>query len=90
MKDSEIITGTSAVNDDGQVIVFCADPGFLYDRYEAEGREIRIINDSRSAFDSRAYGLLTCDAIRSGAPVYVQSIFADGSAGDLYPVERRP
>lgn len=87
MKDSEIITGTSAVNDDGHVIIFCADPGFLYERCELEGREIRLISEARGAIESRTYGPLACDALRSGAPVFIQSIQPDGSAADLYQLE---
>jgi hypothetical protein len=83
----EIVTGTSAVNGDGHVIVFCADPGFRYERYELEGQTIRLVSDSRGDFDSRTYGKLTCEALRSGAPIHVQPIMPDGTPGDLYTLE---
>jgi hypothetical protein len=84
---TEIITGTSAVNEDGLVVIFCADPGYRYERYEVEGQVIRLVSDTSNGFDSRTYGVLTCEALRAGAPLHIQTILSDGMPGDLYLLE---
>jgi hypothetical protein len=87
MKPTEIITGTSAVNEDGFAVIFCADPGYRYERYEIEGHEIRLVSDTKRAVESRTYGLLTCEALTAGAPLHIQTILPDGMAGELYALE---
>lgn len=87
MNQSETITGTSAVNGDGLVMLFCADPGYRYERYEIEAQEIRLVSDTKRAVDSKTYGLLTSEALRAGAPLHIQMILPDGMPGDLYSLE---
>lgn len=87
MTPSETITGTSAVNEDGFAVIFCADPRYRYERYEIDGQEIRLVSDTKRAVESRTYGRLTCEALTAGAPLHIQTILPDGMAGDLYALE---
>ncbi len=75
------------MNDDGFAVIFCADPGYRYERYEIEGQEIRLVSDTKRAVESRTYGRLTCDVLRAGAPLHIQTILPDGMPGDLYALE---
>lgn len=83
---TEFITGTSAVNDDGCVLIFCPETDIRYDQATLADREIRLTSSMTQDFYSRTYGLLTCEAIRAGAPIFVQPIAWDGSASDMYRI----
>jgi hypothetical protein len=87
MKSTEIITGTSAVNEDGFVVIFCAYRGYRHERYEISGQEIRLVSDTMRAVEPRTYGILTCEALRAGAPLHIQTILPDGMPGEFYALE---
>lgn len=37
------------MNEDGFAVIFCADPGYRYERCEIDGREIRLAIDTKRA-----------------------------------------
>lgn len=84
--DTSSITGTSAVNVDGCVVIFCPEVGIQYDRVELVNCEIHLASSVTQDFYSRTYGQLTCEAMRAGAPVFVQPISIDGAAAEMYAI----
>lgn len=84
MSEQQSITGTSAVNAEGKVMIFCEEVGFRFNRYSLAGREIALFNDDKDYSLSRTYGKLTVEALESGADLYVHTINSDGSEGDFY------
>lgn len=81
------ITGVSAVNDEGTVIVFCeaAFPRFEY--FSFEGEAIRLMSDTDEVQLTRTYGVATTDAARSAGRIVVQPLDDTGKPGVPYTVE---
>jgi hypothetical protein len=80
------IDGTSAVNALGEVIVFCAEPGFRWQRYQGRGDEIALVNDDENFEHVRIYGRLTIEALEARGDLLVQTIGPNGTPVDFYAV----
>lgn len=86
MTDAREIDGTSAVNAEGRVMVFCAEPGFRWQRYEGRGDEIALVNDEENVEHVRTYGRLSIEALEARGNLIVQTIGPDGLPVDFYEI----
>lgn len=80
------IDGTSAVNAEGRVLVFCAEPGFRWRHYEGRGDVIALVNEEENVEHVRTYGRLTVEALESRGDLLVQTIGPDGVPVDFYEI----
>ena len=75
----EETTGTSAVNADGEVIVFCDLPHCHLDNFTISGRELAFFEEDMEApLFSAVFGSLTVEAAKRGGSIVV--CFLDGPA----------
>lgn len=86
MTNTRKIDGTSAVNAEGRVIVFCAEPGFRWHRYEGRGDEIALVNDDENVEHVRTYGRLAIEALEARGRLVVQTVSPDGAAVEFYEI----
>lgn len=87
MTDKQPITGVSAVNKDGVVVVFVEATMPDFDVFQLVDNEIRLISMSGQSVLARTYGPATIETISRSGVLIVQKLDANGNDAGNYVVE---
>jgi hypothetical protein len=87
MTEKKSITGVSAVNDEGVVVVFVEASMPDFDRFDIVGSEIRLISSSEQSLLSRTYGTATIETVTRSGLLVIQKIDVKGDDAGNYVIE---
>lgn len=84
---SDEITGVSAVNADGQVLIFCEASFPRFEYFLIEGNAVVLVCDEPAAMLTRTYGVTTIETVKACGFFHVQPIDLEGKPLAAYRIE---